>query len=112
MTSDATSTRKTGQILAQDIAITNPNGLKAVYANHFGVSATMTDLTLHFLEMGQVPSGKGGSASHLEVKAIVTIPMLMGSGLIEALQQALQSQAKGLQTTLKQLQEQAAGGKK
>src|SRR5690242_5274160 len=87
----------------QDVPITNPLGLKSVYANHVGVSGTMTDLTIYFLEVGQVP-GSGGPDRHQEIKSIVTIPIIMAQGLIQALSQGLQLQQKAAGQALAQAQ--------
>ena len=98
-----------------DVPIDNPQGLKPIYANHFGVSATMTDLTIYFLEVGQMPdSGKVGNAQFQEVRAIVTIPTLLAQGIIQTLQQVLMQQHRGLESALKQqkMSEQGDGGKK
>ena len=43
----------------------------AVYSNNFGVSATLTDFTIYFLEVGQIPGEKGVAAHKQEMKAIV-----------------------------------------
>lgn len=78
--------------MAEDIPVTNPNNVEAVYSNHFGISATMTDFTIYFLEVGQIPSGVRGSEQHQRVKAVVTLPLLAASGLQEVLGQ-MQTQA-------------------
>lgn len=90
----ATSSRKPklqGAISPLDVAITNPHNIEPVYSNHFGVSATMTDFTIYFLEMGQVPGPKG-TIQKQEVKALVTLPMMVAVGMIQVLQQVIKTQ--------------------
>jgi len=59
----------------------HPNNLSATYANHMGVSATMTDFTIYFLEMGQIPGPKG-TVQKQEMKAVVTLPIIVRCGII------------------------------
>ncbi|MGA7829692.1 MAG: hypothetical protein WCA21_01860 [Terracidiphilus sp.] len=77
---------------SNEVPITNPNSVIAVYSNHFGISATMTDFTIHFLELGQVP-GPNGPIHKQEVKAIVTLPLIAAAGMIQVLQQLMLTQA-------------------
>jgi len=83
-------------LLPNDVPITNPNNVTAIYSNHFGISATMTDFTIHFLELGQVP-GRNGPIHKQEVKAIVTLPLLAAAGMMQVLQQLITAQAKQLE---------------
>ena len=71
----------------QDVPVTNPNNVKSVYANFFGVSATMTDFTIIFLELGRSPGAVGDQNQTNEVKAIVTLPMAAVEGLQQVLKQ-------------------------
>lgn len=75
------------------VPVTNPHDLSAVYANHFGVSATMTDFTLYFLELGQIPALKG-TVQKQEIKAIVTLPLAAGIGMVQVLQQLLKQHSE------------------
>ena len=70
------------------IPVTNPQNLSSVYANHFGASATLSDFTMYFLELGQIP-GSSGSVHKQELKAAVTLPMVSAPGLIQVLQQVI-----------------------
>jgi hypothetical protein len=79
-------------VTPQDIPITNPQNVGKVYSNFFGVSATMSDFTIFFLEVGQIP-GPNGPIHQQEVKAMVTLPMIAAAGLQEVLQQVIQQQA-------------------
>ena len=65
----------------QDVPVTNPNNITAVYSNHFGVGATLTDFSIFFLEVGQLPGGLAESKQHQTVKAIVTLPLSAAHGL-------------------------------
>jgi len=91
----------------QNIPVTNPDNIRAVYSNFFGASATMTDFSLFFLEIGQVP-GTGGSKQHQIVKSIVTLPLEAAVGLQEVLRQMLEQAAQARQ----QAQKAAASAKK
>jgi hypothetical protein len=86
----------------EDITVTNPNNLAAVYSNNFGVSATMTDFTIYFLEVGQMPGDKTVIQKQ-EVKAVVTLPLMAAVGL----QQAMLQVWKQAQDAMKQAQAQA-----
>ena len=79
----------------RDVPITNPNNQSATYANHMGVSATMTDFTIYFLEMGQIPGPKG-TVQKQEMKAVVTLPIMSAAGLIGVLQQVLETHKEKL----------------
>ena len=68
----------------QDVPVTNPNNVKSVYANFFGVNATMTDFTITFFQLGQTP---GGGKPTNEVQAVVTLPMAAVEGLQQVLKQ-------------------------
>ena len=88
---------------AQEVPVTNPHNLVAVYSNHFGISGTMTDFTIFFLEMGQVP-GPEGTIHKQEIKSIVTLPMLAAPALIQVLQQTLGVHASKLEEAQKQME--------
>jgi len=90
----------------EDVPITNPQGLSAVYSNHFGMSATLTDFTIYFIEMGQIP-GPDGPILKQELKAIVTLPIMAAAGLLQVLPQLLQQNA----VSVEQLKKQMSGGK-
>jgi hypothetical protein len=94
----------------QDVPITNPHNLSPIYANHFGVSATMTDFTIYFLEMSQIP-GPTGSEPKQEIKAILTLPIMAAGGMIQVLQQILQTHAKQLAEAQKMLSTTQTSGK-
>jgi hypothetical protein len=108
--STPTPSLQVGGMPTPDIPITNPNNLVAVYSNNFGVSATMTDFTIYFLEVGQTPAGKS-VVKKQEMKAIVTLPLVAAAGLQEVMQQVLRQASE----TMKRAQAQAkanAGAKK
>jgi hypothetical protein len=69
----------------------NPKGIRPVYANNIGLSATLTDFTLLFIETGQWPGSEGGGNLHNEIVAAVTLPPPAAAGLMQALQQYIQS---------------------
>ncbi len=94
-------------ITAQNIPVTNPDNLRPAYSNFFGASATMTDFTLFFLEVGQVPGPKGPEQQQV-VKSIVTLPM----GAIEGLQDVLRQLLEQNQKTKQQLEKATASAKK
>jgi len=52
----------------------------------------MTDFTIHFLEVGQVP-GTNGPVQRQEIAALVTLPIMAAVGMIQVLQDMLQKQA-------------------
>jgi len=101
----ATSPRKPktkGVALPDEVPITNPQGLSAVYSNHFGMSATLADFTIYFLEMGQIP-GPDGSIAKQELKAIVTLPFVAAAGMMQVLQQTLQQHSQQVAEIQKQM---------
>ena len=102
---------KVAAIGAVDAPISNPNGVRATYSNHFGVSATAADLTLYFMEVGQAPTEGGGMSPRQEVKSIVTIPALMANGIVQALHDALGLQ-QAREMAVKQMEEKVSGGEK
>jgi hypothetical protein len=73
-------------IAPHNLPISNPQNISAVYANHIGASGTLTDFTLYFLEISQVPNEKG-SAARQELKAAVTLPFALAEGLAQVLKQ-------------------------
>ena len=87
----------------QEVPVTNPHNLVPVYSNHFGVSVTMTDFTIFFLEMGTIP-GPEGQIHRQEVKSIVTLPMLAAPALIQVLQQTLGLHASKMEEVQKQME--------
>ncbi len=64
-------------------AVTNSRGVTPVYSNNVGVSATMLDFTLYFVETGQMP-GEKGPVPHHDLRAAVTLPMPAAVALMEA----------------------------
>lgn len=84
---------KNAPIDASSIPITNPRNVVSIYANNIGVSATLLDFTLFFVETGQLP-GENGPIAKNELKAAVTLPMASGPALIQALSQMLQAGAE------------------
>lgn len=88
----------------QQAPITNPNNIAAVYSNQFGVSATMTDFTIYFFEMGQVPGMDGASQV---IKAMVTLPL----AAVDGLQQVLGQLSQQIEGMTKAAREAAARGK-
>ena len=92
-----------GTVTAEDVPVTNPRGIESVYSNHFGVSLTMTDFTMFFMEMGQTP-GPTGSVQKQEVKAIVTLPLMSVGGMIQVLQQVMENHRLQLAEMKKQME--------
>lgn len=76
---------KATRIAPQDVPVTNPDNIRAVYSNFFGMSATVTDFTIIFLELGQSPGSTPPQKN--EVKAMVTLPMAAAAGLKQVLEQ-------------------------
>jgi hypothetical protein len=110
-TPQKTFQRPLGATHVQDMPISNPNNVAAVYANNFGISATMTDFTIYFLELVQIPGSKS-PAQKQEVRAIVTLPMLAAGGLQQITQQIVQQAADALkQMKTATTAEAASGGK-
>jgi hypothetical protein len=64
--------------------------VKTVYANNLGISATMLDFTLYFIETGQLP-GENGVVAHNELKAAVTLPLPSAMALMEAVSNMLKN---------------------
>jgi hypothetical protein len=96
-----------GIMKPQDIPVTNPNNVMPAYSNFFGASATATDFTIFFMEVGQTPGPKG-PIHRQEVKAMVTLPMMAVEGLRSVLAQ-VKSQTE---EAIRQAQEAAASVKK
>ena len=71
----------------QNPSVSNPDNIRPVYSNFFGASATMTDFTIYFLELAQIPGAKGATAHEQTVKAMVTLPLSAISPLQELLGQ-------------------------
>jgi hypothetical protein len=84
------------------ISISNPKNIEAVYANQVGISATMTDFTIFFLELGQVPGGPTGAVQSQTVKAAVTLPLPVAQGLVEIIQQMVMGQLEAAKQAAKQ----------
>lgn len=70
----------------QNMQVSNPHNVSSVYANHFGAGATLTDFSLYFLEVGQLP-GENGAIAKQELKAAVTLPLALAQPLIQVLKQ-------------------------
>src|ERR1039458_2559127 len=92
----------------QNPSVSNPDNLRPVYSNFFGTSATLTDFTIYFLEMAQIPGSKGSTAQEQTVKAIVTLHL----AAISALQDLLGQMAQQIEVAKKQAQEAAAASAK
>jgi hypothetical protein len=95
MENQSASPKQQAALRPEDVPVTNPSNLNAVYANHMGVSATMTDFTIYFLEVGQIP-GPAGNIPKQEIKAIVTLPIMAATGLSDVLQQVLKTHTEKL----------------
>jgi len=93
---------------ATDIPVVNPRGLSAVYSNNIGISATMLDYTLIFLETGQTP-GENGPVQKSEVKALVTLPIPSAVALIGALQHLLEQSTARMQAETDAIEAEAKG---
>lgn len=88
-----------GRTNAASIPVTNSSGLAPVYANNVGISATMFDFTLMFVETGQFPT-QDRTGPRNELKAIVTLPIPSALSLMEALKQMVDSNAKAMQVQM------------
>jgi hypothetical protein len=85
-----------------NVHVSNPNNVSAIYANHFGAGGTLTDFSLYFLEVGQLPGEKGTIAKQ-ELKAAVTLPLALAEPLIQILKQIVE----GHKSAIKQATEAA-----
>jgi hypothetical protein len=90
------------------LPIENPSNITPVYSNHFGVTATMTDFTIFFLEVGAMPGPKG-PIHRQELKAAVTLPMAAIEGLAQVASQLLK-QAEQAKAQIEKMK--ASGSKK
>jgi hypothetical protein len=77
-------------VQASALPIENPDQVRPVYSNSFGAGATMTDFTLFFTLVNQMPGVNGPVPSH-ELKAAVTVPLTLAAPLIQVLQQVIQN---------------------
>lgn len=105
---------KNAPIDASTIAVTNPKGVESTYSNNIGISATLLDFTLFFVETGQLP-GANGTVARNELKAAVTLPMASGPQIVQALTQMLrtaQDQMKAHMTAQMVEAAKAAGAKR
>jgi hypothetical protein len=86
-----------------EIPVSNPHNLSTSYANHFGASATMSDFTLFFMEISQIP-GPTGPIHKQELKAAITVPMVSIAGMIQILQQVRDNNSAQLAEIKKQME--------
>lgn len=98
-TKPKTPSSQHGRIDAASIPVTNSSGLAPVYANNVGISATMFDFTLMFVETGQFPT-RESTGPRNELKAIVTLPIPSALSLLEALKQMVDNNAKAMQVQM------------
>jgi hypothetical protein len=80
-------------LAVQNLAISNPHNVSAVYANHIGAGGTLTDFTLYFVEIGQVP---GQQDSKMELKSAVTLPIALADPLAQVLKQVVERHKSAL----------------
>lgn len=73
----------------QSVRVSNPHNISATYANHIGAGGTLTDFSLYFIEVGQLP-GENGSVTRQELKAAVTLPLALAEPLMQILQQIVE----------------------
>jgi hypothetical protein len=102
------------RVSANDIPVSNPNGIESTYANNIGVGTTMTDVRLLFTEVGQEFSAEGSaqpSPSNV-LKANVVIPPAQAGALMQALSIALQQQQAHVAEQQKMIQAATANAKK
>jgi hypothetical protein len=78
----------------QNVAISNPHNVSAVYSNHLGASGTLTDFSLYFLQVGQIP---GETGARQELKAAVTLPLALAEPLIQVLKQVVEGHKSALE---------------
>jgi hypothetical protein len=76
-------------VAVQNLAISNPHDVSTVYANHIGAGGTLTDFSLYFVEIGQMPGQKD---SKMELKAAVTLPLALAEPLVQVLKQVIERQ--------------------
>jgi|ERR1039457_564766 hypothetical protein len=73
----------------QNVQVSNPHNVSSIYANHIGAGGTLTDFSLYFLEVGQLP-GENGAIAKQELKAAVTLPLALAEPLIQILKQIVE----------------------
>jgi hypothetical protein len=73
----------------ENVQVSNPHNVSATYANSIGAGGTLTDFSLYFLEVGQLP-GENGSIHKQELKAVVTLPLALAEPLIQTLKQIVE----------------------
>jgi hypothetical protein len=77
-------------VSAKQLPVTNPDNVATVYANNIGISATMLDFTLYFVETGQLP-GEKGLIPNNKLKSAVTLPLATAMALTQALNSMLKN---------------------
>jgi hypothetical protein len=107
MENSSQTATQVGIMKPQDIPVTNPDNIEPAYSNFFGASATATDFTLFFMEVGQTP-GSEGPVHRQEVKAMVTLPLMA----IEGLQSVLAQIKSQTEEAIRQAQKAAASAQK
>src|SRR5271168_3087689 len=85
------SAEKQSFIGAEQVAVTNPDNVRPVYANNIGAAGTATDFRLFFNELGTAPEGLSAKQTQ-EIKAIVVLPMAAAENLMGILQQIVVQQ--------------------
>jgi hypothetical protein len=92
----AKSASQISEASSVEIPVTNPRGLSPVYANNLGVSGTMMDFTLFFLETWQIP-GENGPIQKNELKALVTLPIPSALQMIQILRQVVKQSTERME---------------
>jgi hypothetical protein len=57
--------------------------VRPIYANHLAVGGTVTDFTIYFLELSQMPGGPPKQ----EVRVAVTMPIALAEGIAQAMKE-------------------------
>lgn len=104
MADEIVNTKKTAaQVTVEKIIpVSNPSGVSPMYANSLAVTGTLTDFTLHFLEIRQSLTAPGQPSSAVqELKASITLPLALAANLAELGKQTLEKQAQAMERVAK-----------
>jgi hypothetical protein len=92
--------------------VTNPDNIRAVYANNAGFGATMTDVEMIFTQVAQGIGAKGELRPENRVVAIVTIPIMQVAQAIAGLSAVLSAYQGNAEAFKKQREQNIAAQKK
>ncbi len=83
---------------SNDLKLTNPDGVRAVYSNEIGISLTSTDIRLMFAEIGPVFGAEANPPAEKVLRANVVIPFQQAASLAQFITSALAHQAEQAKT--------------